>query len=237
MVLAVAGGIDKNIKELAEKIFVSKRDKTESIRQDQKISFKQTRSDIKLITKKIEQLHFALGLRTFPRNHPDRYVLGVLKTILGGSTSSRLWNEIREKRGLAYYVRTSNDGFSDSGYLVTQAGCAVTKAEEVLKITRENYFKISQKPVTPVELTLAQDYLKGRLALAWEDSQDVASYLADDFMFESKVRTIKEIYREIDKVTAERVLAVAKKIFDLNQLNLTVVSPLANAAKFVKLLA
>ena len=177
-----------------------------------------------------------MGIRTFERGNENRYALGILKTILGGSTSSRLWNEIREKRGLAYYVRTSNDSFSDTGYLVTQAGCAVAKAEEAIKITLENYQKMAIKPVTAAELNLAKEYLKGRLALAWEDSQDVAGYLADDWLFERKMRTMKEIYEAIDKVSAEQVLKVGKQIFDLKQLNLTVVSPLADENKFAKLL-
>jgi predicted Zn-dependent peptidase len=237
MVLVIAGGIGKDVKKLAEEIFVTKRGKAEKADRGGKYAAKQTKPDISLVTKKIEQAHFALGLRTFKRNHPDRYALGVLKTILGGSTSSRLWNEIREKRGLAYYVRTSNDAFFDTGYLVTQAGCAVDKAEEALKITIDNYALMAAKKVTNEELTLAKEYLKGRLALSWEDSQDVAGYLADDYIFEGKIRSLDELYREIDAVSAEKVLQVAKTIFDLKQLNLTVVSPLADSAKFARLLA
>ncbi len=237
MVLAIAGGIGKDVSKLAEEIFTGRRDKAEKIGRGEKYGVKQTKPDINMITKKIEQVHFCLGLRTFKRDHPDRYVLGVLKTILGGSTSSRLWNEIREKRGLAYYVRTGNDAFTDTGYLATQAGCAIDKAEEALKITIENYAYMADKLVSPEELTLAKEYLKGRLALSWEDSQDVAGYLADDYLFEGKIRSIDELYREIDRVTAEKVLEVAKKIFDLRQLNLTVVSPLADKDKFAKLLA
>lgn len=238
MVLAVVGPASaKATAAEAEEIFTDKTIRTVLVGKPTRTVLEGMNGPrINLVTKKIEQLHFCLGLRTFERNNPDRYALGVLKTILGGSTSSRLWNEIREKRGLAYYVHTSNDSFSDTGYLVTQAGCALEKAEEVLKITLENYSKISTKQVKTSELKLAKEYLKGRLALAWEDNQDVAGYLADDWLFEGKIRTIDELYREIDKVTAAKVLTVAKKIFDLKQLNLTVVSPLADGNKFAKLL-
>lgn len=241
MVLGIAGGMEKNVEELAEKIFHIFHTRDEKFLHFLhpgcvSLEFKQTKPAVQMITKKIEQLHFCLGIRTFERGNENRYALGILKTILGGSTSSRLWNEIREKRGLAYYVRTSNDSFSDTGYLVTQAGCAVAKAEEAIKITLENYQKMAIKPVTAAELNLAKEYLKGRLALAWEDSQDVAGYLADDWLFERKMRTMKEIYEAIDKVSAEQVLKVGKQIFDLKQLNLTVVSPLADENKFAKLL-
>ena len=95
---------------------------------------------------------------------------------------------------------------------------------------------MANKEVTRQELNLAKDYLKGRLALGWEDSQDVAGYLADDWLFEGKMRTLATIYREIDKVTVDQVLAVAKRIFDLKQLNLTVVGPVDKGEKFSKLL-
>lgn len=236
MVLGVAGGLENNIEKEVEDIFqTDNQTRFEKIPQTGFVG-NQEKPRVQMITKKIEQLHFCLGIRTFERENEDRYALGVLKTILGGSTSSRLWNEIREKRGLAYYVRTSNDSFSDTGYLVTQAGCALDKAEEAIKITRENYVKMAEKPVSPAELNLAKEYLKGRLALAWEDSQDVAGYLADNWLFEGKIRTIGEIYQAIDKVTAEQVLKVGQQIFDLKQLNLTVVGPVDKREKFSKLL-
>lgn len=191
--------------------------------QRKKLRFTQTKPQTQIIEKKIEQAHFCLGVRTFSRAHPDRYVLAVLTTILGGNTSSRLWNEIREKRGLAYYVRSMADSYCDTGYLVTQAGCATDKLAETIKLTVKEYEKISSEPVKDKELKLAKEYLKGRLALAFEDSQIVAGEYGESLLMEGKVRTIKEIVRGIEAVVREEIQRLAGEIFKESQLNLTVV--------------
>lgn len=233
MVLAVAGGIGE-VKETAEKIF--KNEKNNFSNQPEKLKFIQHKPQIQVINKSIEQAHFCLGLRTFGYDDPDRYVLAVLKTILGGNTSSRLWNEIREDRGLAYYVRTTTDAFMETGYLVTQAGCSTKKLEETIKLTVKEYEKISRKPVGGKELRLAKEYLRGRLALAFEDSQTVAGEYGESLLLEGKVRSLAEIYHRLDKVSVTKIQQLAKRIFDLSQLNLTIVGPFKNKEKFARLL-
>jgi len=233
MVLAIAGAVGE-VKETAEKIFGGKGDGF--INQPEKLKFKQDKPQVQVINKQIEQAHFCLGVRTFGRANPDRYALVVLTTILGGNTSSRLWNEIRENRGLAYYVRTGTDSFMETGYLTTQAGCATDKLGETIKLTIKEYEKISQEPVKDKELKLAKEYLKGRLALAFEDSQTVAGEYGESLLLEGKVRTLAEIYAKLEQVRADRVQELAGKILAASQLNLTIVGPFKNQSKFARLL-
>ncbi len=240
MVLAVAGpssAATAGTAGLVEKIFQSEKSgEVKFSDQPGKLSFKQDKPQIQVIEKKIEQAHFCLGVRTFERTNKDRYVLALLNTILGGNTSSRLWNEIRENRGLAYYVRSSIDSFFETGYLVTQAGCDVKKLNESIKLTLNEYEKIGQKPVEDKELKLAKEYLKGRLALALEDSQDVAEQFGEDLLLEGKVRTIQEMLEGVDKVEIDDIQRVGGKIFQERQLNLTIVGPFKNQNQFAKLL-
>ena len=237
MVLAVVGSLPAAAAGTAAMVEKTFREKGNGfINQPGKLRFKQNKPQTRVINKKIEQAHFCLGVRTFGQTHPDRYVLAVLKTILGGNTSSRLWNEIREKRGLAYYVRTASDAYLETGYLVTQAGCATGKLEETIKLTVKEYEKIAQQSVKDKELELAKEYLKGRLALAFEDNQTVASEYGESLLLEGRVRTLEEMYLKLDKVRLEEVQKVAAGIFDLKQLNLTIVGPFKNQEKFAKLL-
>jgi len=135
--------------------------------------------------KKTEQAHLCLGVRTFKRNHPDRYALSLLATILGGNTSSRMFTEVRTKRGLAYYINTAGQSYIDNGYLVTRAGTDIRKTGEAVRVILEEYQKVSrsQLPVASKELNKAKEYVKGKLILGLEDSEEVASLYVDDLLF------------------------------------------------------
>jgi len=225
MVLAVAGATGE-VEEVAEKIFTNTNEG--EILQQKELEFKQDKPVTRVVNKKIEQAHFCLGVRTFRRKDEDRFGLAVLKTVLGGNTSSRLWNEIRENRGLAYYVRTSTDSFKETGYLVTQAGCSVNKLEETVKITVNEYQKMVDKLISSQELKLAKEYLKGRLALAFEDSQTMAGEYGESLLMENRVVTLAEMNQEIEQVNEMQIKRIAKRIFIPSQLNLTVVGPIGD---------
>lgn len=226
MVLGIAGGMEKEVNKTVESRFKSLgKSKRSCTDQPMKLKFSQSQPRVQLVNKKIEQAHFCLGARIFKRDHQDRYVLEVLTTILGGSTSSRLWQEIREKRGLVYYIRTNSYSLTETGYLMTQAGCDVHKINQAIKITLNEYGKISQKKVLSSELKLAKEYLKGRLALGLEDSQDVAGLFASDLLLDNKLRSIEEIKKRIDQVEISDVLRVANGLLKPDQMNLTVVGP------------
>ena len=231
MVLTVAGGLDKDAGKIINSVFSANGLAFNLEHQPVKPL---GQGGIKMIKKDIQQFHFCLGLTTFSRTDSNRYVLGLLSLVLGGNTSSRLWNEIREKRGLVYYIHAGTDSYFDTGYLVVRAGCDLNRAEEAIKVTLEQLRGMAG-PVSDQEISLAKEYIKGHLALNLEDSQEVADLFGEDLLIEGKIRTIKEILNGVEAVSIKQIQVLAKKLLD-NQLNLTIVSPLAEEAKFAKLL-
>jgi len=237
MVLSIAGGVEEKDLKKAEEILggiqkgdVSFRDKPE------KTDLTLQGLSLKVINQPIKQAHFCLGVRTFEAGNKHEYELAVLNTILGGNTSSRLWNEIREKRGLVYYVRSINSELMDTGYLYTQAGCDLKRVEEAIKVTKGEYDKIASKGISDEELNLAKEYLLGRLSLDLEDSQDVASMGGESLLLEGKVKRVEVIIKGVKVVTKEEVRQLAGKIFSDDSLFLTVVGPFKNEERFAKLL-
>lgn len=237
MVLGIVGGMDK-IKNLKLKIkncsskFKINDSKPKKL---EKLKFVQQKPALKVKYKKTEQTHLCLGVRAFPKAHKDRYVMAVLTTILGGNMSSRLFTEVREKRGLAYYIKSDISTYFDNGYFITQAGTDVRKAPEAIKVILGVYGSICNK-VDGKELGRAKEYLKGKLALGLEDSKGVASFYVEDYLLEGKLRTFKEIIKEIEKVTLSDIKRVAQKIFVNKGLNLSIIGPYKDETKFAKIL-
>jgi predicted Zn-dependent peptidase len=240
MVLAVAGGVNpEQVVKQAEKIFEEKTESKSSFKDKPKpVSLSQRQAQLRLIKRKTQQAHFCLGLTTIKRDDPDRYSLGVLNIVLGGNMSSRLFNEVREKRGLVYSIKSETEGFFETGYLVVQAGCDLNRTEEAIKVTKNEFFKLAEKAktVTESELRRTKEYLKGVLALRLEDSFSVASLFGHDLLLDNRLRSIEEIKQGCEAVTIADVWRLAKKIFVPERLNLTVLGPFASQANFEGLL-
>jgi len=233
--MAVAGKLNQaKISKLTTKYFgqLEKKGKkrTKTIKLDQKMP------KTKLAYKKTEQAHFCLGVPGYWYSHPDRFILGVLTVILGGGMSSRLFIQIRERRGLAYYVKCSPDFYTDSGYLLANAGVRLKNLDEAIKITLDELQDLKDKKVAIKELKKAKEFLKGNLILALEDSFQVASRYAGQILLEKKIRTPEETMKLIDKVTPDDIQRVAKEIFKSKKLNLAVIGPYRNKRRFQKLL-
>ncbi len=230
MVVGVVGGI-KN-KKLIEKYFSLPNKNKQKIVHDN--NFQLQSEKIKVIYKKTEQAHFCLGVPTFKRNHKDRYVLNLIAVILGGNMSSRLFSEVREKRGLAYYVKTSPTAFLDTGYLVSQAGTDINKAKQAIKIIQSEYYKIVNDKSLELEKDLkkAKEFIKGKLSLSLEDSKTVALLFSEDLLLEGKIRTPKDILSEIEKVNVDDIKRVSKEIFQPEKLRLTIIGPYKNNSQF-----
>lgn len=188
----------------------------------------QTEPAIKLKTKKTDQTHLILGVRAYDHNHPDRFALGLLAAILGGNMSSRLFIEVRERRGLAYHVRTDIETYQDCGYLSTQAGVEHEKLELTIKTILEEYKKIAQNKVGEKELQKAKDFIKGRSVMSFESSDEVASFFIDQEMLKGKIVTMENIFEKIDAVTVGDIKRVAQDIFQENKLNLAIIGPQEN---------
>lgn len=224
MTVVFAGGIDsKKAVELAEKYLGDmKRFDTPTF---DKYEGKQDKPRLFLKTKKTEQAHVAIGFKTVENEHPDKYPLEVLAAILGGGMSSRLFHEVREKRGLGYYVGTSADTYHDAGSIVTTAGVDPKKIKEAIKIILEEHKKVSSEKlaVSSHELDKAKEYMKGHMVLGLENSKSVAYYYACQELLEKKIDNPSEIMKKIDAVTIEQIENVAKKYFVEGGLNVAII--------------
>jgi len=201
-----------------------------------KVIERQTSPECLLHNRKTDQTHLCLGVRSYNLFQPQRYAQEVLGVILGGMMSSRLFMEIRERLGLAYYVKTEVNANPDTGFLMTRAGVDNKNVEKAITTILKEYRKISQKAVPPAELKKAKDYIKGKMALLLESSDALASFYGEQELLKREILTPKEIYAKIDKVSGNDILRVAKDIFQPKKLNLALIGPFKDKSKFEKLL-
>lgn len=198
---------------------------------------KQEKPRYLLFQKKTDQTHLSLGVRAYNIFHPQKYALELLGAILGGMMSSRLFEEIRTKLGIAYYIKTDVDINPDTGYLVTQTGVDNKNVERAVLTILKEYKKISQSKISNEELKKAKDCIKGKTTLFLESSDAQASFYADQELLEKKILTPKEIFKKIDQVSADDILKVAKDIFRSEKLNLALIGPsLKNKSELEELL-
>jgi len=235
MVVAAVGKITpQEATALAGQYFSSLQRAGQKVTKEIKIS--QAASRLQLQTKKTEQAHFCLGVPGLAYNDKDRFALSVLAAVLGGGMSSRLFIEIRERRGLAYYVGCDDDNFTDSGYLLARAGVRLEKIDEAIKVVIDELVKLTKIPVGDQELKKTQEMIKGRLVLSLEDSQQVATDYAVELLLEKKIRTPQEIMKLIDQVTVADLQRVAKRLLKPEKLNLAIIGPFQSESRFHKLL-
>jgi predicted Zn-dependent peptidase len=235
LLLVIAGKFDQNkvLKKIKEYFLAFKKIKPQP---KEKIKEIQKKPEILLFYKKTDQTHLALGVRTFSLFHPDRYVLACLAVILGGYMSSRLFQEIREKRGLAYYISTLPQAYSDCGYLLTLAGVDNKKIKEAISAILKEYQKIKTQPVSEEELSRAKEFLKGRLNLSLQTPPDFATFFGTQLILTKKILTPDQIKKKIEKITQKDILRVAKKIFLPQRLNLALIGPIKEKNKILNLL-
>jgi len=186
--------------------------------------------------KKTDQTHICLGVRGYSLNDERRYAQEILSVLLGGNMSSRLFVLIREKMGLAYYVHTSCEFYTDSGYLVTQCGIPHQKLGKVVSLVLKEYKKVKERKVSKKELQKAKDYLKGVLTLSLESSDAKASFYATQEVLTGKILTLKEKFAKIDKITQKDIQEVARDIFVPQKLNLALIGPHKNEKEIQKIL-
>jgi predicted Zn-dependent peptidase len=192
---------------------------------------------VKVHTKASDQAHICLGLHSYPLEHPDRYVLQVLATVLGGGMSSRLFTEVRERRGLAYYVYGLNHSYTDAGTLYAQAGVDINRIDDAVTTVAGELRKIAEERVPDDELAKAKSFAKGRFVLQLETSQGLIMFGLRREVLESKTPDPEEIMAELDKVTVEDVQRVACDVIEGHGLQLAVIGPFDDPARFEKLLA
>jgi predicted Zn-dependent peptidase len=180
---------------------------------------------IQVKNKQLEQVHLLLGTQGFSVVHPRRYAFTILNTILGGGMSSRLFQEVREKRGLAYSVYSFASSFVDSGLLGVYVGTGDHTLNRVLRVILREMKRLAENSIRPKELRSAKEQLKGNLLLSLESTDSRMSRLAKNEIFFHRFVSTEEIIEGIEKVSAEEIISLAQEIFRPDSFSLTVLGP------------
>lgn len=236
MLVTVAGSVDeKEVLNLSQKYFG---DLKSGESHQEELDLVQSGPKFKLSQKEKEQVHVILGFLADGRKYKNKYAQTILATILGGGMSSRMFSEVREKRGLAYAVRTSMDRYIDTGYIGTYAGLDTKRSLEGVKIILEEHYKVvnGKEPIKESEVKKAKEFLKGHLALSLEDTSDVSSFFGEQQLFMDKVLTPKEVFKKIDSVSLEEINFEARRLFVPERLNLAVIGTFPKPVDFDKIL-
>ena len=194
-------------------------------------------SPVLLHPKSSEQAHLVLGVRGYPLGHPDRYALQLLTVVLGGGMSSRLFTEVRERRGLAYYVHAGSAAYTDTGTVYASAGVDVDRVDEAITTILAELRTIAAEPVPADELEKARGYAKGRFVLRLESPQGTIQYGLRREVLEGEIEEPDEVLRQLDAVTAEDVRRVARDLLKEKRLYLALVGPFDDPERFERLLA
>jgi predicted Zn-dependent peptidase len=190
---------------------------------------------VKVHTKQSDQAHLVLGVRSRPLVDPDRYVLQILATVLGGGMSSRLFTEVRERRGLAYYVFGTNHAYTDAGSLYAQSGVDINRIDDAVTTIVEQFQLLTEEAVPSDELEKARNFAKGRFVLQLESPHGTIMFGLRREVLEGRAEEPQAVLDALDAVTAEDVQRVAKDILD-SGFHLAVIGPFDDAERFEKLL-
>ena len=178
--------------------------------------------------KDLEQAHICIGAPAFHQTHERRFAAYIMNSVLGGGMSSRLFQNIREKRGLAYAIMSGLSAFHDVGCLNIYAGTATEKVREVVKLIVAELCRMKETLLTAAELQHAKDYLKGSLLLSLESTMSRMSHLARQEAYFGRHVAIEEIAAGVDSVTPEQVRSVARELISTERLALTILAPRDN---------
>jgi predicted Zn-dependent peptidase len=176
-------------------------------------------------SKELEQSHLCLGTGSYPQNHDDRYVSYIMNTVLGGSMSSRLFQNVREKRGLAYAVFSGLSAYRDTGNITIYAGCAKEAVTEVVDLCVDELRTLKNTLVPHAELRRAKDHLKGSLMLSLENTASRMSHLARQEIYFDRHFGLDETLAGVERVSSEDVQRVARDLFANGSLAATVLGP------------
>jgi predicted Zn-dependent peptidase len=237
MLITVSGGVKvSKMLTLANDYFGKL--KMEGAGKMSEVKVEKDKPEIKLHSKDIQQGHFILGFLASPYGAKDRYSDSVVNAILSGGMSSRLFTEVREKRGLAYAVRSEFDRFIDTGYYAVYAGVDPKKATKAIKIILDQCYGLANKKykVGSAELIKAKEYIKGHLALSLEDTRSVNTFFGYEQLMMGKTRTPQQVFEAVDAVTVGDVYVSAKKVFVPERLNLAIIGPYKSDSQFKQLL-
>ena len=191
----------------------------------------QNKQQLKIFHKATEQTHMALGFHGLKRDHPLRHAQALLHIILGANMSSRLFNEVREKRGLAYEIGTGLKRYHDTGAFLVHAGIDNQKVIPCLELIFQELGKVKNKLVTADEFKRAKEFYSGQLMLALEDTMEYMLWMGESMACLDKVYTLDDVIQELNKVSIEDLRNVAQQIFRAEKINLALIGPLEKEKK------
>ena len=220
MTIVVSGNVDGSTK-LIEQYFGSEKNKGKINKSFKEYKFGSEKIHVQ--NKATDQVQLMLGFPGLKHNDKNNPVSAVMNTIFGGSMSSRLFIEIRERRGLAYLVRSGGDNFRDTGYQSVRIGLESKNINKAIAVVKSEMEKLIKKGPSKREVEDAKTHIHGGLTLSFEDSSVQASYYANQSLFADKIKTPEQRLREIDKVTKEQVQILAKKVFNWKKIRLAII--------------
>lgn len=231
IVIAVAGNFDqRSLEKTISRQFGRRRRQTSDV-----ISKRwppEVCGGVVLKRKPLEQVHLCVGLKGVPAGHKDRYAAYVLNSVLGGSVSSRLFEEVREKRGLVYSIYSFLSGYSDGGTMTVYAGTRPKEISKVLDLIRREIKRMAVKGVDRTELTRTKEQMKGSLMLSLESTHSRMNKLAKDELIAGSHTSLEDMLREIDAITEEQVFRVAQDLLAPKNMAITALGPLSPRLAF-----
>jgi predicted Zn-dependent peptidase len=231
----VAGNIDRKkvLKQIKETFG---KDKKQKIVKKQKVKVSQKTPAIKIQNKKLDQTHLYLGFHSFKMGDKRNVPLSVAKTILGSGMSSRLFRKMRDELGMCYYTKASISTATDSGNMLVRAGVGNNRAEEAVSVIIDEFRKLRDEEISEKELKKAKEYLIGNMATNHETSDSWAQFYGFQELLHQDIKTLKDLEKEIRAVTVKDIKKVLKQVIKKETLNLAMIGPHSNPAKFKKLL-
>ena len=233
MVVGVGGRIGDGLTERLEELLGSIEPRETGVPEPAVIS--PNGSPVAVYTKQSDQAHIVLGARSYPLGHPDRYALQLLTTVLGGGMSSRLFTEVRERRGLAYYVFSTNASYLDAGSLYAQAGVDIQRIDDAVTTIASELRRIAEEAVPSDELEKARAFSKGRFVLGIESPHGTTMFGLRREVLLGAAEEPEAMLAGLDAVTAEDIQRVAQDVVG-KQLKLAVIGPFEDAERFERLL-
>lgn len=224
IVVSAAGSLEYAYfeKSVRERFSCLKKDERNNFEQAQEV---QDSPKLKLFSKDTEQTHMALGFHGLRRDHPQRHALALLHVVLGGNMSSRLFNEIREKRGLAYEIGTQVKRYRDTGAFLVHAGIDNNRVPETTRLIMRELNKCKDRLISESEFARAKEFYLGQLMLALEDTMDHMLWIGEATSTLDKTYSLGDIIREAKKVKLKDLREVAREVFQPRKLSLALIGP------------
>ncbi len=237
MVVTVAGNVPKDIRTILEKTFGSVKASKAEHPSFAPFVASASKKKVDVQFKKTEQIHLTFGFPSFGIGDDRNEALTILSTILGGTMSSRLFISVRERKGLAYMIRSGNTAYDDVGVFAVQAGLDKSRVPLAYKTIMQELRKIKREGVTAKEVKEAIDHIRGGILLAMENSSVQAEWYGDDELFLNRVRTPEQFMKKLEKVTAADVKAMAQEVLNEKKMKMAVIGPYKNEKEFLKVVS